>query len=114
MVTTKYLDKCCNRQYTIGMILANWAGVTERNVIKHLLSFIDHTFWNTSDIEQWADFNHMDVDDLAKYLRKVKKCIGVFSYDKPTVIDDCLEETTCYLNIGNGVVLNFKYMLNRP
>lgn len=114
MITTKYLDKCCNRQYTIGMILANWAGVTERNVIKHLLSFINHTFWNTSDIEQWADFNHMDVDDLAKYLRKVKKCIGVFSYDKPTVIDDCLEETTCHLNIGNGVVLNFKYMLNRP
>lgn len=117
MITIKYLDKCCNRQYTIGKILANWCGVTERNVIKYLCDLDENKErmgYRESEIGRWAKENKMEVDDLAKYLRKVKHCIGKFSYAKPVIYDEYLEETTCRLNIGNGIVLSFHYMLNRP
>lgn len=114
MITKIYLDKCCKRQYTIGKILANWCDVSERNVIKYLCDLDEHKEqmgFRESYIGNWAKDNKMEVSDLANYLRKVKKCIGIFTYDTPAVVDD-LEEIMCHLNIGNGIVLNFKYMIN--
>jgi hypothetical protein len=114
MITTKLLDRCCNKEFTIAEILADWVGVYEDQVIDYFLSFTDHRYWKTSDIEIWADENKMHFNDLAEHLRKVKDCFGDFSYDTPVKITDDLEETMCHLNIGDGIILNFKYMLNVP